>query len=92
LWWVAVRRHPEQTVFWRSAHELKVDTANKMRYPDEDMTGNCAQDWRAREALVHVGQWEDFVAVGVRRMRKGRSWLTFLVVVRRDDALGSRSQ
>ena len=82
----AMRRHPEQTVFWRSAHELPVDTADKMRYPDEDMTGNRAQDWRAREALVHVGEWDDFVAVPVRRMRKGRSWLVFLMAIRRDSA------
>ena len=80
----AVRRHPEQTVFWRSGHELPVDTEMKMKYPDEDMTGNRAQDWRVREALFHVGEWDDFVAVPVRRMRKGRSWLVFLMAVRRD--------
>ena len=82
----AMRRHPDQMVFWRSGHELAVDTELKMRYPNEDMTGNRAQDWRAREALTHVGQWDDFVAVPVRRMRKGREWLDFLMVVRRDCA------
>jgi hypothetical protein len=83
-------RHPDQTVFWRSAYERKEDTAGKMKYPNEDMTGNCAADWRAREALVHVGQWDDFVAVPVRRTRKERSRLIFLMVVRRDSASGSR--
>ena len=82
----AMRRHPDQMVFWRSAHELAVDTELKMRYPDEDMTGNRAQDWRAREGLIHVGQWDDFVVVPVRRMRKERSWLVFLMAVRRDCA------
>jgi len=80
----AIRRHPDQTVFWRSAYERKEDTAGKMKYPNEDMTGNCAADWRAREALVHVGQWDDFVAVPVRRTRKERSRLVFLLAVRRD--------
>ena len=82
----AMRRHPDQTVFWRTAYELKVDTANKMKYPDEDMTGDRPQDWRAREALVHVGEWDNFVALPVRRMRKERSWLVFVMVVRRDSA------
>ena len=82
----AMRRHPDQMVFWRSAHELSVDTELKMRYPNEDMTGNRAQDLREREALVHLGEWDDFVVVPVRRMRKERSWLVFLLVVRRDSA------
>ena len=82
----AMRRHPDQMVFWRSAHELPVDTELKMRYPDEDMIGNRPQDWRAREGLFHVGEWDDFVALPVRRMRKERSWLVFLMAVRRDSA------
>jgi len=36
-------------------------------------------DWRAREALVHVGQWDDFVSVPVRRTRKERYRLVFLM-------------
>ncbi len=82
----AMRRHPDQTVFWRSGHELPVDTEMKMRCPDEDMTGDRPQDWRARAGLIHVGQWEAFVAMPVRRMRKGRCWLVFLMAVRRDSA------
>ena len=83
----AIRRHPDQMVFWRSGHELSVDTEMKMKYPEEDMTGSHAQDWRAREAFTHVGQWDDFVAVPIRRMRKERSWLVFLMAVRRDSAV-----
>ena len=86
----AIRRHPEQTVFWRSAYERKEDTAGKMKYPNEDMMGNCAADWRAREALVHVGQWDDFVAAPVRRTRKGRSRLVFLAMVKRGSAAVAR--
>ena len=62
----------------------------KMKYPNEDMTGNCAQDWRAREGLVQVGQWDDFVAVPARTTRKDRSRLVFLMVVRRENASGPR--
>ena len=82
----ALRRHPEQTVFWRSAYERKEDTADKMKYPNEDLTGNCAADWRSREALVHVGQWDDFVAVPARKMRRGNSRMVFLDVIRRGSA------
>ena len=40
----AIRRHPDQTVFWRSGHELPVDTEMKMKHPNEELTGNCARD------------------------------------------------
>ena len=87
----AIRRHPDQTVFWRSAYERKEDTEMKMKYPDEDMTGARAGDWRAREGLVHVGQWDDFVAVPVRRMRRGNSRMVFLEAIRRGSAALPRS-
>ena len=83
----AMRRHPDQTVFWRSQYERKEDTAGKMKYPNEDMTGNFARDWRARAGMVHVGEWDDFVAMPIRTMRKDRSWLVFLLAVRRDSAI-----
>ena len=83
----AMRRHPDQMVFWRSQYELQVDTEMKMKYPDEDMTGNFARDWRARAAMVHAGGWDDFVAMPIRTMRKARSWLVFLTAVRRDSAI-----
>lgn len=35
----AVRRHPEQTVFWRSGYERKEDTVAKMADPTQDLTG-----------------------------------------------------
>ena len=83
----AMRRHPDQTVFWRSQYERKEDTAGKMKYPNEDMTGNFARDWRARAGMDHVGEWDDFVAMPIRTMRKDRSWLVFLLAVRRDSAI-----
>ena len=82
----AMRRHPDQKVFWRSQYELQVDTEMKMKYPDEELTGNFARDWRARAAMVSVGEWDDFVAMPVRTMRKERTWLVFLMAVRRDSA------
>ena len=75
----AVRRHPDQTVFWRSAYERKVDTAMKMAHPEEDLTGNCAADWRARECLVLTGWWDSFVAVETRG-RRAKGQRRFLVV------------
>lgn len=80
----AIRRHPEQMVFWRSCYELRVDTAAKMKYPEEDMSGVFAADWRVWEGLVNRGCWEDFLAKEVQRTRKGRSRLVFLMVVRRN--------
>ena len=75
----AIRRHPDQTVFWRSAYELKVDTAVKMGDPKENLTGDCAADWRARECLVQTGWWDSFVAAETRSMRtKGQR--RFLVI------------
>ena len=60
--------------------------AMKMKCPDEDMTVNRAQDWRPREALTHVGQWDDFVTVLVWSMQKERFWLIFQMVVSRESA------